>query len=406
MEHHLVSFPWYEAHLIVWVSFFYFWFLIMQRDRVMSWLGCFIPATLNTRPREWARASFGAFLGLQISTLICGHFFGSAVALHLMGPIAASAVILFAVSSGALAQPWPVVGGYLTSTAVALGITHYFGYSLESAALAVGLSLGAICVLRCLHPPGAALSLCLVLADQELAGMGLQVYYPVMLDVTSLLIVALVYNNITGVRYPKVHGTPSQDAHHTLDPAPQERVGITSADLDLALADMGEFVDVTREELEEIVRATEKHALRRSMGDITAAQIMSRDLQCATPETSIEQALKMLISHHLKTLPVLDEERRLVGIVSLIDLFGHPLNTRRVGMLGRLGLGRRIVLEQVMTFPVTCVQSDAHVVELIPLLSGVGHHCLPVMERGELVGLVTQTDLIAALHRDLIMHLG
>ncbi|WP_420800908.1 CBS domain-containing protein [Pseudomonas cavernicola] len=59
-----------------------------------------------------------------------------------------------------------------------------------------------------------------------------------------------------------------------------------------------------------------------------------------------------------------------------------------------------------MSRPVTCVDSRTHVVELIPLLSDQGLHCLPVLEQGELVGIVTQTDLIAALHRDLIMHLG
>lgn len=376
----------------------------MPRYRFMGWLARFTPATLNTRPKEWLRASVGSFLGLLVSTLICRAVFGSSVELHLMGPVAASAVILFAVSSGALAQPWPVIGGYLTSTAVALIVTHYFGYSPVSAALAVGLSLGAMCVLRCLHPPGAALTLCLVLADAELSGMGLQVFYPVMLNAICLLIAALLYNNITGVRYPKLHVVTAVRA--TDDPAPQERVGITSADLDLALANIGEFVDVTHEELEEIVRATEKYALRRSMGDITASQIMSRDLQCATPDTSVEQALNMLTSQHLKTLPVLDKERRLVGIVSLIDLLGRSRNTRRLGVLGRLGLRRGRVLEHVMTRPVTCVSGNAHVVELIPLLSGSGLHCLPVIEKGELVGIVTQTDLIAALHRDLIMHLG
>jgi CBS domain-containing membrane protein len=378
--------------------------LIMPRYRSMGWLARFTPATLNTRPKEWLRASVGSFLGLLVSTLICRAVFGGSVELHLMGPVAASAVILFAVSSGALAQPWPVIGGYLISTAVALVITHYFGYSPLSAALAVGLSLGAMCVLRCLHPPGAALALCLVLPDTELSGMGLQVFYPVMLNAICLLVAALLYNNITGVRYPKLHVVTAVRA--TDDPAPQERVGITSADLDLALADIGEFVDVTREELEGIVRATEKYALRRSMGDITAFQIMSRDLQCATPDTSVEQALNLLTSQHLKALPVLDKARRLVGIVSLIDLLGHSRNIRRSGVLGRLGLRRGRVLEHVMTRPVTCVSSNAHVVELIPLLSGSGLHCLPVIDNGELVGIVTQTDLIAALHRDLIMHLG
>jgi CBS domain-containing membrane protein len=376
----------------------------MQRDGSLGWLNRFIPATLNTRPKEWCRASIGTSLGLLVSTLICSQVFGTTVALHLMGPIAASAVIVFAVSSGALAQPWPLIGGYLTSTAVALILTHYLGYSLEVAAGAVGLSLGGMCVLRCLHPPAAALSLCLVLADGELTGMSWHVVFPIMLYVLGLLIAALLYNNVTGVRYPKMHQPAA--SHHTRDPAPQQRVGITSVDLDLALADIGEFVDVTREELEDIVRTTEKYVLRRSMGGITAGQIMSRDLQWAMPDMSLDRALKMLTSHHLKSLPVLDAEGKLVGIVSLIDLLGHPLNTGRFGLMGRLGRSRRVTLAQVMSHPVTVVQSGAHVVELIPLLSGVGLHSLPVMEKGELVGIVTQTDLIAALQRNLMVHLA
>ncbi|MNY37195.1 CBS domain protein [compost metagenome] len=57
-----------------------------------------------------------------------------------------------------------------------------------------------------------------------------------------------------------------------------------------------------------------------------------------------------------------------------------------------------------MSHPVTCVQGHAHIVELIPLLSSQGLHCLPVLEGEELVGVITQTDLIAALHRHLVTH--
>ncbi|WP_238474314.1 HPP family protein [Pseudomonas cavernicola] len=371
-----------------------------------SWFASFVPSALNTRPKEWLRAAFGAALGVLLSALVCRQVFGSEVALHLMGPLGASAILLFAVSSGALAQPWSIVGSYLTATVVALLMVHFFGRSLGSASLAVGISLALMCPLRCLHPPGGAVALCVVLAGPAMVNMGFMLLYPVLLNALCLLGCALLYNNLTRVRYPKSHMTPATDLHHTHDPSPEQRVGITSADVDQALTDMGEFVDVTRENLELIIRATEKHALRRSMGEIRAGQIMSRDVQCATPETTLKQALRMLKHHHLKTLPILDEERHLVGIVSLIDLIGHSRRSGRRNLLGRLGLRRDVLLEQVMSSPVTCVDSRAHVVELIPLLSGQGLHCLPVLEQGELVGIVTQTDLIAALHRDLIMHLG
>ncbi|KFX69596.1 hypothetical protein TMS3_0108725 [Pseudomonas taeanensis MS-3] len=372
----------------------------------LSWFSSFLPPALSTRPKEWVRAALGASLGILLSALLCRQLFGSEITLQLIGPLGASAILLFAVPSGPLAQPWSIVGSYFTATLVALAMVHFFSPSVTSASLAVGISLVLMCPLRCLHPPGGAVALCVMLGGPSTLDMGVMLLYPVLLNALCLLGCALLYNNLTRVRYPKSHVSASTDLHHTQDPPPQQRVGITSGDLDQALAEMGAFVDVTREDLELIIRATEKNALRRSMGDIQAGQIMSRDVQCATPETTLKQALRMLKHHHLKTLPVLDEERQLVGIASLSDLIGHPLGAGRRTILRRLGLGRDQLLQQVMSSPVTCVDSSTHVVELIPLLSGEGLHCLPVLEQGELVGVVTQTDVIAALHRDLIMHLG
>ncbi|MCY1293264.1 inosine-5'-monophosphate dehydrogenase [compost metagenome] len=380
--------------------------MTQSSSSLRNWLHGFVPHPLTTRPREWLRAGLGGALGVLLSTWLCFQLFGAEVAGHLVGPLGASAILLFAVSSGALAQPWSIVGSYLVAVLVAVPVVQFCGASLASAGLAVGLALALMCPLRCLHPPGGAVALCVVLGGPDLQALGLAVLYPVGLNALCLLSCALLYNNLTRVRYPKPHAPPAGELHHTRDVAPQQRVGITAADLDQALEELDEFVDVTREDLEQIVRATEKYALRRSMGDIRAAQIMSRDVQCVTPETTVEQALRLIEYHQLKALPVLDEERRLVGMVSLIDLLGHSRRAPRSDFLGLLGLRRDVPLSKVMSCPVTCVNASAHVVELIPLLSEQGLHCLPVMEAGELVGIVTQTDLIAALHRDLIAHLG
>ncbi|MES2818906.1 MAG: HPP family protein [Pseudomonadota bacterium] len=373
-----------------------------HRLSLSHWLAGFIPQPLHTHPREWTRAGIGAALGVLCSALLCRQLYGDAVMLHLLGPVGASAVLLFAVPSGALAQPWSILGGYLTAGLVALLAQAYLGPSLGSASLAAGLALILMCPLRCLHPPAAGVALAVVLSEPA-SRLGAGVLAPVLLNALCLLGSALLYNNLTGVRYPKHQGSADPQPHHTRDLLPQQRLGITPADLDRALSEIGEFVDVTREDLDQLIRATEKHALRRSMGEIHAAQIMSRDVQCATPYTTVEQALRLLTHHHLKSLPVLNASGLLVGIVSLIDLLGHA---RPRTLLGRLGLQPDKQLEQLMSSPVTCVDSHTHVLELIPLLSDQGLHCLPVLERGRLVGIVTQTDLIAALHRDLLLHLA
>lgn len=358
-----------------------------------------LPAPLNTSPREWLRAGIGALLGLFLAGWLCGMVFGGSVALHLLGPLAASAVLVFAVHSGPLAQPWPVVGSYAMAGIVGLAMRHGFGQELWVVAAALGLSIVVMCLLRCLHPPGGGVAASVVLADPGLFALGDRLLEPILLNALILVTTAVFYNRLTGVRYPK-GVAPRKDLHHTHDPLPTERVGINADDLDQALEELGEFVDVTREELERIILATEQHALQRSLGGITAASVMSRDVQFATPGTTLEQAWEMLASHHLKTLPVLDQGR-LAGIVSLSDLVG-PAMAR--GRFSWRGLFRRktVRLEQVMSRRVVSVSSQHPLESLLPLLCEQGLHCLPVLEGDKLVGVVTQTDLIAGLERQLL----
>lgn len=368
-----------------------------------SWLSAFLPDSLHTRPREWSRAALGAAIGFLFSTWVCSQLFGLHMAVHFSGPLAASAVLLFAVSSGALAQPWSILGSYLCACAVALAVSHFIDHSLAGAALALGLSLLLMCPLRCLHPPAGAIAFCMVFATPAPGGAFWQPALAVMVAGVGLLACALLYNNLTRVPYPRPHpGAPAP--HLTRDPLPSERAGINADDLDHALDELGSFVDISREDLELIVRSTEKHALRRSMGDIRAGQMMSRDLVYATPDTDVAKGLYLLTHHQLKALPILDERKQLVGIVSLVDLVS-AVRSNGFNLRAILGLNKQPVLGEWMSSPVQSVDVDVHVVDLIALLSDDGLHCLPVLDNGELVGMITQTDLVAALHRDLLRHL-
>ncbi|MBV4492070.1 HPP family protein [Pseudomonas oryzicola] len=371
----------------------------MSASRSETRLQRLLPAPLNIPPREWLRAGIGALLGLLLAGWLTSMAFGPGIALHLLGPLAASAVLVFAVHSGPLAQPWPVLGSYAVAGAVGLAMRQGFGPELWVAAAALGLSILVMCLLRCLHPPGGGVAVSAVLADPGLAAMGDRLLEPVLLNALILVTVAILYNRLTGVRYPK-GAAPRKDLHHTHDPLPGERVGIRGEDLDQALEELGEFVDVTRDELERIILATEQHALQRSLGGITAASVMSRDVQFATPDTTLEQAWQMLASHHLKTLPVL-QHGKLVGIVSLSDLVGPAMQRGRFSWRG-LFSRKAVRMEQVMSRRVISVSSQHPLERLLPLLCEQGLHCLPVLDAGQLVGVITQTDLIAGLKRQLL----
>ncbi|ANC82452.1 MULTISPECIES: HPP family protein [Pseudomonas] len=371
----------------------------MSASRSESRLQRLLPAPLNIPPKEWLRAGIGALLGLFLAGWLTSMVYGPSIALHLLGPLAASAVLVFAVHSGPLAQPWPVLGSYALAGAVGLAMREGFGAELWVAAAALGISILVMCLLRCLHPPGGGVAVSAVLADPGLTAMGDHLLEPVLLNALILVTVAIAYNRLTGVRYPK--GTvPRKDLHHTHDPLPGERVGIRSEDLDQALEELGEFVDVTRDELERIILATEQHALQRSLGGITAASVMSRDVQFVTPDTTLEQAWKMLASHHLKTLPVL-QHGKLVGIVSLSDLVGPAMQRGRFSWRGLFGR-QAVRMAQVMSRRVVSVSSQHPLERLLPLLCEQGLHCLPVLDADTLVGVITQTDLIAGLKRQLL----
>ena len=373
-----------------------------SRNGIAAWLGGFLPHPPTTHPLEWGRATLGASLGVLLSFLLCSQLFGQAVALAVLGPLGASAVLLFAVSSGALSQPWSIIGSYLSAVLVAGAVAHWLGHGLAAVVLALGGSLLLMCLLRCLHPPGVALALCVVLGNPALSALGFGVIVPVLLNALCLLGWALLFNNLTGARYPRRPAPGAGAAHGTADPAPGQRLGITADDLTQALANFGGFVDVTREDLQALLLHSEQYALRRRMGALDAARVMSRDLRWATPQTSVDQALQMLQHHHLKALPVQDAAGRLVGIVTLSDLIEQLRRQERGSLLGYLGRRGEATVAQVMSQPVVSVSAATHVAELMPLLSDGGLHCLPVTEQGRLVGIVSQTDLIAALQRELL----
>ncbi len=291
---------------------------IWKFTRLKTLLRSFIPHSLNTHPAEWFRAAVGACLGIFISAWLSHQLFGMDVTLHLLGPVGASAVLLFAVSSGPLAQPWSIIGSYLVSALSALLCIQLFGNSIGAASIAVCSAMVIMCICRCLHPPGAAIAVSVVISKQELSALGLQVLLPVMFNAACLLITALAYNNLTKVRYPRPHAKPAPAAQPNEQVAASEPSGFNSEDLDKALDDMGAFVDVSREDLEAIIHRTEANAQHRNRTDIDTDQIISRSTQSLSLEHSLADAMKILEGQDSKYLPVLDADRKVIGIISLI----------------------------------------------------------------------------------------
>jgi CBS domain-containing protein len=96
----------------------------------------------------------------------------------------------------------------------------------------------------------------------------------------------------------------------------------------------------------------------------------------------------------LRHLPVV-EEGRLVGMLTQRDLFHAALSTALdFGEKAQKGFLKTVVVKEVMTDEVLTIDPGADVKEAARLLIEHKIGCLPVVENGKLVGLVTVTDLL------------
>lgn len=176
-----------------------------------------------------------------------------ASALLLAAPIGASAVLVFAVPSSPLAQPWRVIGGNVISAAVGVVVARWLGHGALAAGVAVGMAILAMSVTHSLHPPGGGTVLLPVLAPAILAqGYGYALL-PIGLNAVLLAGCGLLVHRFTGHSYPhRVRSVP---------PAPAP--GLLPEDIDAALAEAGEAFDVSREDLLALLARAEWHAARR-----------------------------------------------------------------------------------------------------------------------------------------------
>ncbi|AMP01310.1 CBS domain protein [Collimonas arenae] len=376
------------------------------------WLRGFIPGPVVVNATERLRACCGALLGILLTGLISHWALGPGAALPLLiAPMGASAVLLFAVPASPLAQPWSIIGGNLVAAVIGVSCARWIHDPVLATAIAVSAAIGAMFALRCLHPPSGAVALTAVLGGPAVTSQGFHfVLTPVLLNSFLLLAVALLFNNATRRRYPHIaHADPGK-LHQTKDQPSGARVGFTQEDLDYVLQQYNQVLDVSRDDLEDLILQTEMHAYRRRFGEITCADIMSRDVVSVEYGTSLEDAWALLLKHRIKALPVINPAQRLIGIVTQTDFMRqadlqvYPGFERKLKQFIRRTTNTHSdkpeVVGQIMTSAVKSAAHDMHIVQLVQPLSALGIHHIPVVDdENRLVGMVTQSDMVAALYR-------
>ncbi len=357
-----------------------------QKPGILSKFRLFFPILAGATLKERLIGCLGALIGICLTGLVCGLFMGQGPHLPLIvAPIGASAVLLFAVPASPLAQPWSIVGGNTISAFVGVTVAMLVTDPTIAIGLAVALAILVMSLTRCLHPPGGAAALTAVIGGAAVTRAGF--WFPLVpIAINSLILVALgmMFHRLAGRQYPHRQAIAPVNTHKTADPPAALRVGFNSEDIDTAIASLNETLDISRADLDTLLRQVEMQALLRQRGELTAADIMSRDVVTVAADATTEEARALLLDHDIRTLPVLDSDRRLLGTVGLREL-------------AAMASAAHLPVSEAAT----ASASDSAIGLLPRLTDGSIHAVVIVDDERHVVGIISQTDLLATLAKSL-----
>jgi CBS domain-containing membrane protein len=205
-----------------------------------GWLGVELDPVSEKEKLISAIGGVAAILGVMVITQDVLGWTGAGMVIASMG---ASAVLLFAVPHGQLSQPWPVLTGHVISAAIGVFCVRNIPFPSLAAACAVGISIGAMHQLKCIHPPGGATALTAVIGGEGVRDLGYSfIWHPVFINATVLVTVAVLFNLLFHWRrYPAFW-------HERYASAPGDE-DISHEEVVSALESFDSFVDITEDEL-------------------------------------------------------------------------------------------------------------------------------------------------------------
>lgn len=219
----------------------------------------FSPILAGATLRDRLIACVAALIGIALTAWSSALLVDARTAALLVAPMGASAVLVFAVPASPLAQPWPVIVGNVLSTMVGITVALVVPIPALAAGLAVAIAILVMSLTRSLHPPGGACALLAVLGGPAVLSAGYRfALVPVGLNAVILALCGVLLHRVTGHSYPHRAAPVAGHVLPPIDTVPHPE------DVDLALADLGEAFDVSREDLDLLFQRVEHHAALRA----------------------------------------------------------------------------------------------------------------------------------------------
>ena len=211
-------------------------------------------------------STVGGFLGILLIAFITFHTTDVNNAVIIVPSMGASAVLLFAVPHGKLSQPWALFGGHIISALIGVTCFKFIADPFLAAGLAVGLAIGAMHLLSCIHPPGGATALAAVIGGPAIHELGFSyALVPILINVLVIFVVAVGFNAMFAWRrYPASLARKIEKPTHA-EAGAIDLSSITQTDLDYAIKQMDLLIDITADDLVNLYALASKHSQSKQL---------------------------------------------------------------------------------------------------------------------------------------------
>ncbi|MBN1766251.1 MAG: CBS domain-containing protein [Sedimentisphaerales bacterium] len=115
-----------------------------------------------------------------------------------------------------------------------------------------------------------------------------------------------------------------------------------------------------------------------------ACEVMTTNIITAKKDARLTDVMALLLRHHISGLPIVDDEKNLIGIISEIDLTNSVFS----------GNAADTTVEEVMTKSVISFPPETEMAELVQIFSSKRLRRVPIVDKGKLVGIVSRRDIL------------
>ena len=132
---------------------------------------------------------------------------------------------------------------------------------------------------------------------------------------------------------------------------------------------------------------------------ITVREIMSKGVIYVSSAERLVHARRVMLEAHVGRLPVIDDDE-LVGMITSKDLMRAFIDFRKkVPEKYQKSQIKEVLVEDIMSGNPTFVSKDASITEVADIMIETGFNGLPVVEGSEVIGIITQTDILRLIEK-------